>query len=103
MDPVTIQETTRRNRLILWTIIALLIFLVGLFLSSCTLMGARMMDPDDVAETVKLLEATGASGCTWLRGRGNPPAAQIELDMIYSFGGNNYIQCVETIRGIHGD
>ena len=103
MDPMTIHRTVRRNQRILWLAIAILVFVVGLFLSGCTLMGARMLDPEDVAETVKLLEATGASGCTWLRGRGNPPAAQIELDMIYSFGGNNYLQCIETIRGIHGD
>lgn len=100
---MTIRRTIRRNRFLLGALIGLLASFVALLLTSCTIMGATLMDPDDVAETVKLLEATNASGCTWLRGRGNPPAAQIELDIIYSFGDSSYIQCVNTIRGTTGD
>lgn len=70
-----------------------------ILLSGCTLMAAKMMDPEDVAETVQILEAAQASGCAWLRGRGNPPAAQVELDLVYAFGGNNYLECVKTLRG----
>lgn len=97
------RQNCRRTTRLLWIVVVGLAFIVGVLITGCTLMGTTMMDPEDLAQTVKLLEATKATGCTWLRGRGNPPAAQIELDMIYSFGGNNYLECVRTLRGSTGE
>lgn len=94
--------TSSGSRRPFWINVSLTLALVILaiaILSGCATIGARMMTPADVAETAQLLEATKASGCTWFRGKGNPPAAQLEIDIVYAFGGNNYLACVQTLRG----
>ncbi len=74
------------------------ILLLALLLSGCAMIGASALSPEDVAEATQIIEAAGGSGCAWLRGSGNPPAAEIDLDFIYSWGGVPYPECVKTLR-----
>ncbi len=67
-----------------------------------SLAGAALLDPEDVGEMVTLMKDSGMNGCTWLRGRGNPPAGQIELDMIFAYGEINSLECLKTIEGRSG-
>ena len=75
------------------------IALIAVLLSGCSLIGAKILSPEDVAEAIQLLEAKGGTGCTWLRGEANPPAATVDLDFIYSWGDVSYLDCIKTIRG----
>ena len=70
----------------------------ALLLTGCSVLAAKMLSPQDVAESIQILEAAKASGCAYLRARANPPAAQVELDMVYAFGGNGYLDCVKELR-----
>lgn len=72
---------------------------LAILLQGCGLIGAKVLSPDDVVEATLLIEKVGASGCSWLRGEAKPPAATIELDFIYSWGGVSYLDCVNTLRG----
>ena len=83
-------------------------FLVAvLLLPGCmtsAFLGSALMDPEDINEAIKVIKETGASGCAWFRGHGNPPASQIEVDLVWSYGleGLDYKACIETIRGKGG-
>jgi len=82
----------------------LVLVFVLLLLPGCvsSLAGAALLDPEDVGEMVTLMKESGMNGCTWLRGRGNPPAGQIELDMIFAYGEINSLECLKTIEGRSG-
>jgi len=68
----------------------LVLVFVLLLLPGCvsSLAGAAVLDPDDVAEMVTLMK--------------DPPAAQIELDMIFAYGEINSLECLKTIEGRSG-
>ncbi len=71
----------------------------AIFLSGCSLIGAKILSPEDITEATILIEAAGGSGCAWLRGEAKPPAASVDLDFIYSWGNVSYLDCIKTIRG----
>jgi len=77
------------------------IILFLLLLPGCvsSLAGAALLDPDDVGEMVTLMKESGMNGCTWLRGRGNPPAGEVKLDVIFAYGEINSLECLKTIQG----
>ena len=69
-------------------------------LNGCALssfVAANQLNPADVAEAAQLMEARGISGCAFLRGHGNPPAAQIELDFVYAWGDVEFTECVKAL------
>jgi len=74
---------------------------VLLLLPGCvsSLAGAALLDPEDVGEMVTLMKESGMNGCTWLRGRGNPPAGEVKLDVIFAYGEINSLECLKTIQG----
>ena len=72
--------------------------LLTLLLSGCSLVGAKVLSPDDIAEATQLIAAAGGSGCAWLRGEAKPPAASVDLDFIYSWGDVSYLDCIKTLR-----
>lgn len=72
--------------------------LAFVLLQGCALTAASYLDPEDVAEATQLIEAAGGSGCAWLRAAAKPPAASVDLDFIYSWGGVPYPECVKTLR-----
>jgi len=96
-QPIDIGHVARSSRA--FPIILFLLLLPGCVSS---LAGAAILDPEDVGEMVTLMKESGMNGCTWLRGRGNPPAAQIELDMIFAYGEINSLECLKTIEGRSG-
>lgn len=71
---------------------------LAILLSGCSLIGAKILTPDDIAEATQLIEAAGGSGCAWLRGEAKPPAASVDLDFIYSWGNVSYLDCIKTLR-----
>jgi len=83
---------------------AIPIILFLLLLPGCvsSLAGAALLDPDDVGEMVTLMKESGMNGCTWLRGRGNPPAGEVKLDVIFAYGEINALECLKTIEGRSG-
>jgi len=80
---------------------AVALVLVLLLLPGCvsSLAGAALLDPEDVSEMVLILKESGMNGCTWLRGRGNPPAGEVKLDVIFAYGEINSLECLKTIQG----
>jgi len=80
------------------------IILFLLLLPGCvsSLAGAALLDPEDVGEMVTLMKESGMNGCTWLRGRGNPPAGEVKLDVIFAYGEINALECLKTIEGRSG-
>jgi len=96
VTPPTIDfgQATRSSRVL--PIILFLLLLPGCVSS---LAGAALLDPDDVSEMVTILKESGVNGCTWLRGRGNPPAGEVKLDVIFAYGEINSLECLKTIQG----
>jgi len=78
----------------------LMLAFVLLLLPGCvsSLAGAALLDPEDVGEMVILMKESGMNGCTWLRGRGNPPGGQVELDLIFAYGNVESLECLKTIK-----
>ena len=78
----------------------LVLVFVLLLLPGCvsSLAGAALLDPEDVGEMVILMKESGMNGCTWLRGRGNPPGGQVELDLIFAYGNVESLECLKTIK-----
>jgi len=93
-QPIDIGQVARSSR-------ALPIILFLLLLPGCvsSLAGAALLDPEDVGEMVTLMKESGMNGCTWLRGRGNPPGGEVNLDMIFAYGNVNSLECLKTIEG----
>jgi len=95
--PPNSGQATRSSRVL--PIILFLLLLPGCVSS---LAGAALLDPDDVGEMVTLMKESGMNGCTWLRGRGNPPGGEVNLDMIFAYGEINSLECLKTIEGRSG-
>lgn len=74
------------------------LIVLAVLLQGCAMIGAKYLGPDDVAEAVQIMKAEGVSGCAWLRGHANPPASQLDFDLIISLGGIQYPECVKTLR-----
>jgi len=92
--PPNYGQATRSSRVL--PIILFLLLLPGCVSS---LAGAALLDPEDVSEMVMILKESGMNGCTWLRGRGQPPGGQVELDMIFAYGNINSLECLKAIEG----
>ena len=78
--------------------LGLTVMVGALLFQGCSLIGAKVLSPNDVVEATVLMEKIGGSGCAWLRSEANPPAASVDLDFIYSWGDVSYLDCIKTLR-----
>lgn len=74
------------------------VFLLALSLPGCAAMSASMMGPDDVRETVRLLQTQNAQGCATFRASGTPPASRIDLDAAIGWGDVDMVSCLEVLK-----